>query len=140
MALNILIVEDDFTSRIVMCGLLKPYGNCDVAVNGMEAVTAFQEMAKQGGKYDLICLDIMMPGMDGQTVLKKIRKIESKNNISGTDSVKVIMTTALADKDNIMTAFREQCEAYIIKPIIKEKLLEQLQNLGLIENNQNATQ
>jgi two-component system, chemotaxis family, chemotaxis protein CheY len=132
MGLKILVVEDDFTSRKVMCGMLKPYGDCDVAVNGKEAVRAFSEALDQGKKYDLISLDIMMPEMDGQDALKAIREIERKKDIAGSDSSKIIMTTALSDSKNLMQAFQEQCEAYIIKPIRKEKLLEQLHLLGLV--------
>ncbi len=132
MGLKILVVEDDFTSRKVICGMLQHYGNCDVAVNGKEAVMAFSEALDQGKKYDLICLDIMMPEMDGQDALKEIRRIERERNITGSDSVKIIMTTALSDSKNLMKAFQEQCEAYIVKPIRKEKLLEQLHLLELV--------
>jgi len=132
MGLKILVVEDDFTSRKVMCGMLNPYGDCDIAVNGKEAVRAFKEALDHGKKYDLICLDIMMPEMDGQDALKEIRRIERERNIIGSDSVKIIMTTALSDSKSLMHAFREQCEAYIVKPIRKEKLLEQLHLLGLV--------
>ncbi|MBA4369796.1 MAG: response regulator [Desulfobacterium sp.] len=132
MGLKILVVEDDFTSRKVMCGMLSPYGDCDVAVNGKEAVQAFSEALDQGKQYDLISLDIMMPEMDGQDALKAIRRIEQERDIIGSDSVKIIMTTALSDSKNLMQAFQEQCEAYIIKPVRKEKLLEQLHLLGLV--------
>lgn len=132
MRLKILVVEDDFTSRKVLCGMLSPYGDCDAAVNGKEAVIAFSEALDQEKKYDLICLDIMMPEMNGQDALKEIRRIEQEKNIIGSDSVKIIMTTALSDSKNLMQAFQEQCEAYIVKPIRKEKLLEQLHLLGLV--------
>jgi two-component system, chemotaxis family, chemotaxis protein CheY len=132
MTLNILIAEDDNTSRIVINGMLTPYGKCDTAVNGKEAVRFFSEALEQGREYDLVCLDIMMPEMNGQDVLKEIRRIELENGISGSDGVKIIMTTALADSKTLMKAFREQCEAYIIKPIRKLDLLEQLHILGLV--------
>jgi two-component system, chemotaxis family, chemotaxis protein CheY len=132
MGLKILVVDDDFTNRKVMCGMLSPYGDCDIAVNGKEAIRAFSEAMDHGKKYDLICLDIMMPEMDGQDALKEIRGIERERDIIGFDSVKIIMTTALSDSKNLMQAFQEQCEAYIIKPIRKEKLLEQLHLLGLV--------
>ncbi len=132
MRLKILVVEDDFTSRKVLCGMLSPYGDFDVAVNGKEAVRAFSDALDNGERYDLICLDIMMPEMDGQDALKAIREIELQKNISGSESAKIIMTTALSDSKNLMQAFQEQCEAYIIKPIRKEKLLEQLHLLGLV--------
>ncbi|MCA1987263.1 MAG: response regulator, partial [Desulfovibrio sp.] len=64
--MRVLIVEDDFTSRKLMQTILSPYGDCDVAVNGREAVEAFQNALNSAKPYDLVCMDIMMPEMDGQ--------------------------------------------------------------------------
>lgn len=131
-SLRILIVEDEFGSRKLLQKFLSPYGVCDLAVDGEEAVEAFKLAMKEEEPYDLICLDIMMPKKDGQTVLKEIREIEESYNISGLDGVKIIMTTALNDPKNILEAFKSQCEAYIPKPISKQKLLEEMKALQLI--------
>jgi two-component system chemotaxis response regulator CheY len=69
--------------------------------------------------------------MDGHAALASIRRIESDHGIGGLDAVRVIMTTALDDSGNIFGAFRTGCEAYLIKPIRRERLLEEMQNLGL---------
>lgn len=111
---------------------LSPYGVCDMAVDGEEALEAFKIAMKEQEPYDLICLDIMMPKKDGQTVLKEIRQFEEEHNITGLGGVKVIMTTALNDPKNILEAFKSQCEAYIPKPISKHKLLEEMRALNLI--------
>ena len=131
-SLRILIVEDEFGSRKLLQKFLSPYGVCDLAVDGEEAVEAFKLAMKEEEPYDLICLDIMMPKKDGQTVLKEIREIEESYNIIGLDGVKIIMTTALNDPKNILEAFKSQCEAYIPKPISKQKLLEEMRALQLI--------
>lgn len=131
--MRILIVEDDFVSRRLLLTILSKYGQCDIAVNGTEAIEAFKLSLDEGKRYDLICLDIMMPEKDGHQVLKEIRDIEKSFGILGLDGVKVIMTTALADTKNIVDAFREQCEAYMVKPIEKNKLMNKIEELGLIE-------
>lgn len=128
-----LIVDDDFFSRRILQSILSTYGECHVAVDGKEALFAFKQAINEESPYDVICLDIMMPKMDGQEVLKNIRAIEESKNILGSDSVKIIMTTALDDGDSIIKAFREQCESYLIKPISKSKLLKVLQDFGLVE-------
>ncbi len=133
--MKILIVEDEFVSRHVLLELLKPFGACDMAVNGKEAVEAFKLALSKNDPYTLICLDIMLPEMDGQEALKQIREIERENKIGGLDGVKIIMTTALEDFDNIKRAFLEQCEGYLVKPITREKILSQLKELGLIREN-----
>lgn len=127
-----LIVDDDFFSRRILQTMLAGYGECHVAVDGKEALFAFKQALAEETPYDVICLDIMMPEMSGQEVLKKIREIEASKNILGSGSAKVIMTTALDDKENIKTAFREQCESYLIKPISKTKLINTLTEFGLI--------
>ncbi|MBW8002894.1 MAG: response regulator [Planctomycetes bacterium] len=130
--MKILIVEDDFTCRKVLQVILSSYGDCFVAVNGIEAIKAFQQATVEKEPYDLICLDIMMPEMDGEQTLEKIRQIETENGIEGLDQVKVVMTTALSDSTHIIRSFKKGCEAYVVKPIRKEKLLEEIEKLGLI--------
>lgn len=127
-----LIVEDDFTSRLLLQGLVQPYGICHISVNGREAVEAFRLSLEAKEPYNLVCLDIMMPEMDGQTALKQIRAMEEAAGILSSNGTKIIMTTALDDKKNVMDAFKEQCDAYLIKPIDKQKLIESLHSLGLI--------
>lgn len=129
-----LIVEDDFAGRRLLQRYLSDYGECDIAVDGKEAVEAFRQALEDNEPYDLICLDIMMPNMDGRDALKAIRQIENERGIRGLDGVKVIMTTALGDSKNVVGSFREGCEAYIVKPIEKKKFLEEMEKLGLIES------
>lgn len=128
-----LIVEDDFTSRKVLLKFLEPYGECDIAVDGKEALEAFIDASEAGEPYDLVFLDIMMPEMDGHGVLKSIRAHESSKGIEGRDVAKVIMTTALDDSSNVLEAFKSGCEAYVVKPIDKETLYHEMKKLGIIE-------
>ena len=128
-----LIVEDDFVCRLLLQEILNPYGEIHVAVDGKEALEACDLAWQKEKPYDLICLDIMMPGMDGQTVLKEIRKKEAERNIHGLDGVKIFMTTALKDKKNIMKSFKSQCEVYLVKPIDGSKLLEHIRVFDLID-------
>jgi two-component system, chemotaxis family, chemotaxis protein CheY len=126
-----LVAEDDFTSRLLLQKLLSPFGEVHVAVNGTEAIEAYRQAKKAGEPYSLVCLDIMMPEMDGQAVLKEIRGLEEADGINLGHGTKVIMTTALKDRANVMTAFREQCDAYLAKPIDRAKLVGCLKQFGL---------
>ncbi len=118
-----LIVEDDFTCRMIMQRLLEPHGNCDVVINGKEAVEAFIIGIVEGKPYDLILLDIMMPEMDGQEVVKEVRRIEEEEwGIIYPKGIKIIMTTALDDPKNVVTSFKSLCDAYLVKPVTEENL------------------
>lgn len=128
-----LIVEDDFTNRKVLQKFLEPYAECDIAVDGNEAIEAFTKAAEQGTPYDLICLDIMMPEVDGHSVLKSVRGYEQSKGVAQEDSVKIVMTTALDDSMNVLGAFKHGCEAYVTKPIEKQKFYHELRKLRLID-------
>jgi two-component system, chemotaxis family, chemotaxis protein CheY len=127
-----LVVEDDFTSRVLLQELLKGYGPVHVAVNGKEAIEAVRVSLEAGEPYNLICLDIQMPEMDGHLALKEIRTMEeAKGYVAGRRS-RVFMTTALADKENIMEAIKGQCDYFLAKPIQKKTLLKELQRFKLL--------
>lgn len=134
--IKILIVEDEFISRILLKEMLSPFGDCDLATNGREAIDVLEKSySVPENRYDLVCLDIMMPKMSGHEVLKELRKIEKELGVHGAESVKVMMVTALDDSNNIMEALIEgRCEAYLTKPISKARLEEHLRQLQLIEN------
>ena len=131
--MRILIVEDDLSSQKLLQKMLSPHGDCDIVVNGKEAVDAFRLAGEEDQPYDLICLDIMMPEMDGQEALKKIREMEKERGIPEWCGVKVIMTTALEDGGNVFGAFESGCESYLVKPISKQRLIREMKKLNLIK-------
>ena len=130
--MKILIAEDDFASRKFMLRFLSKYGECDVTVDGLEAVDAFLMALESGEGYDLVCLDIMMPAMDGYQALKAIRDIEVEKNIPENKRAKIIMTTALNEGRNVSKAFELGCVAYAGKPIDQEKFESVLRKIELI--------
>ena len=127
--MKILLAEDDFVTRKFMVNFLSKYGECDVTVDGMEAVDAFM-MALED--EDLVCLDIMMPVMDGYQALVAIRKLEKDKNIPEEKAVKVIMTTALNEERNVKMAFELGCTIYSGKPINQDRFEQALKKLELI--------
>lgn len=128
-----LIVEDDFLSRLSLQKTLSPYGEVHVAINGKEAVEAFEMALTDSDPYNLVCLDIMMPEMDGHTALEAIRKLEAEAGIHGLDGAKVIMISALSDKKDIMKAFKSQCEAYVVKPFVDSDIVKHLRTFGFAQ-------
>ena len=133
--LKFLIVEDECISRTLLKEMLTPFGECHTATNGDDAVDVLRHSYDEpGSQYDVVCLDIMMPGKNGHDVLKELRKIETNKGIRGVNATKVFMVTALDDSKNIMEAMVEgRCQAYLTKPVSRMKLEEQLRTLHLIE-------
>jgi two-component system chemotaxis response regulator CheY len=130
--MKVLIAEDDFASRKFMLRFLSKYGECDITVDGLEAVEAFTMALDENEGYDLVCLDIMMPGLDGYQALKKIREIEKEKFVPEEKAVKIIMTTALNEGKNVTKAFDLGCTAYAGKPIDQDKFENVLRKFELI--------
>ena len=132
-SLRVLLVEDDFVSRLVLQTFLTRYGECHIAVNGREAVEAFRSALQRGESYDLICMDIMMPEMDGREAVRQVRNMEEAQGILSTYGVKIIMTTAVNDIREVIRCFRELCDAYLVKPIDLAELLGQMRTFQLVQ-------
>ncbi len=128
--MRILIAEDDYVSRKFLFKLLSQYGECDVTVDGMEAIEVFLMSLEEQNYYDLVCLDIMMPEVDGIKVLKTIRKLEDERNTPKEKRARVIMTTALNQTEEVMESFEAGSEGYAVKPIDTDKFMAVLEKLG----------
>jgi len=131
--LKVLVVEDDFTSRLVLQKLLSKYGQVHIAVNGNEAVEAVRMATQEGVPYDLICMDIRLPEMDGTEAVRQIRDLERREEIHSTDAVRIFMTTIVRDIKVLNSSFKALCDAYLFKPIDGDQLEDQMQAFGLIE-------
>lgn len=130
--MRVLIVEDDVTSRLLMHKLVEHYGDCRVAANGREGLQAVTAALDGGQPYDLICLDIMMPEMDGQAALRGIRAVEESRGILRHRRTKVVMTTALGHEASVTRAIQGQCDGYLVKPIDMRVLVALLQQWQLV--------
>jgi two-component system, chemotaxis family, chemotaxis protein CheY len=128
-----LIVEDDFRSRMLLQKYLMPFFEVHIAVDGREALQAFNLAIEEEEPYKLICLDILLPRLDGQEFLIEIRKIEEKLGLFASDGVKVVMTSALKDSKNVLGAFKAGCEAYLVKPFERKTFLGAIEKLNLIK-------
>lgn len=118
-----LIVEDEYISRTLLSEFLAPYATCDIAIDGREALEILKKAYENNERYDLVCLDIMMPELDGHEVLSNLRQMEHDRNLADDQLATVFMTTALDDAKNIMNAFTMgRCQAYLIKPILRDRL------------------
>ncbi len=130
--MNILIVDDNLVGRKLLKSYMDEFGNCQTASTGYEAVKVFKIGLESGENFDLVTLDIVMPGMDGRAVLQSLRQLELEYDVAESNRVKIVMTTALDDRMDIIESFNDGCEGYIIKPVTKDHLVRVLTQLKLI--------
>lgn len=130
--MNILIVEDDVVSRKFMTKFLSKYGKCQTAEDGEQAIKLYKDAVAKRQPYDLICMDILMPKLDGYETLEQIRAYEQEEGFTRQQEAKVIMTSGMDASVNATKAFELGCVAYTSKPIDILQFHNLLQDLQLI--------
>lgn len=126
-----LIVDDDITSSFFLQKLIEPFSTFVRVGNGIDALSTFRNAKIDGVPFDLIFLDIIMPDLDGQKVLQKIRTIEDEWKIQSGHGVKIIMLTSLKDRKTVLESFKNRCDAFLVKPLSRQKLEEALKQAGV---------
>jgi PAS domain S-box-containing protein len=119
---RVLVAEDDPDSRQLLMEILLRAGfHVRAAVNGAEAVSAFQEWSPQ-----FIWMDMRMPVLDGYAATRKIRALP------GGDAVRIVALTASAFREDHAGILAAGCNGVISKPLVEEQLFEQMgRQLGL---------
>jgi two-component system response regulator VanR len=116
MDIRILIVEDDEDIRETVKAYLLDVGYLvDSSPDGDEALNLIYEKS-----YQLVILDIMLPGVNGHEILKEFRKHQS---------TPVLMLTALVDYENEIRAFNNEADDYVTKPFAMQVLLKRVESL-----------
>lgn len=129
-----LIVDDEELNREFVATLLHEIAECEHAENGNEAISKFKAALDGNTPFDLILLDIMMPGISGHDTGKAIRALEKERGIEVKNRVKIVMLTALNSAMDAMEAYcSAQSAAYLIKPISKANLHGVISKLGLLK-------
>jgi DNA-binding response OmpR family regulator len=116
---KVLVVDDDPAVRLLVCDVLTAYGFA--AVSAADGFTALRMV--QSERPDCVILDVMMPGIDGHTVLRRIREAE------GGDELPVVMLTAAADDAQAWQAWTEGVDYFLAKPFDPDELMNFLEYL-----------
>lgn len=130
--MKILIADDNFPTRKILGRILEEFGTCDFAENGRIALDAVKMALDERDPYQLICLDIRMPELDGTVSLQLIREAESKAGFPLGSGAKIIMVTGVDDHATIFENFRNNCDGYLLKPVRKDDLVSMLRSQGMI--------
>jgi len=132
MKFKALIVDDISFLSIILSRMLQDIAVTDTASNGEEAIKKFSSAFYQDKPYDLICLDIKMPNIDGVQVLEFIRNFEKESENLKNGPTKIIMTTGVNQKDEVIKVMKKGSDGYIVKPYHKDKIYQEVKRLNLI--------
>ncbi len=114
---NILIVDDDPVNQQVLSNYLsEEHFLLTHVLNGPDALKQIED----GKKFDVVLLDIMMPGMSGYEVCKRIRETYPPNELP------ILMVTAKNQVSDLVQALTYKANDYLVKPISKKELLARL--------------
>ncbi|HSO20318.1 MAG TPA: response regulator [Desulfosarcina sp.] len=123
--MRILLIDDEPVALTKLELMLTNVGVCDNAASGIEATEYFVTAINENKPYDLVTIDIELPDVTGLDLLNRFCLLERKNGIAAS---KKIMITAHSNADYVVKA-RGQCDAFVVKPLRKNTLLEKIKEL-----------
>ena len=129
---RVLLVDDDPSVLRLLEHHLADHGECTSVSSGGTALTQARSLLQSGKRYDVVCLDINMPDMDGRKVLAELRQLEKQYGVGDSQRCKVVMVSGLDAPQDKLKAFRESCDAYLTKPIEKSQILKTFVSLGIV--------
>ena len=127
--MRFLVVDDELVSRKKLQRALSAMGRCDAAEGGAEALEAFERAWADLDPYDVVCLDLNMPGMDGLEAARRIREAESVMEIGPQAASRIVMVTIQAGAEMVTKALQAGCNDYILKPFTLGTVREKIEHL-----------
>ncbi len=127
-----LIVDDHPASILLLQDMLTECCECFAATNGPQAIVLFERAIHDSKPFDIVLLDIEMPGMNGIEVLKELRLMELRRNkenllFEEKKYARIIMQTASENPQHLFDAYlKGKCNGYINKPFNKKELIEKI--------------
>ena len=131
--MRILIIDDEMVSRTKLELIMEYFGDCKTLDHGNDALAVFHEAHQENNPFDLIMLDINLPGMDGIQLLCAIRNAEKELNVENSCQAKILMTSSYRDKERIVASVQCGCDDYIGKPFNLDLIRNKLDKLGIKE-------
>ncbi|MBI9110755.1 response regulator [Maridesulfovibrio ferrireducens] len=130
--MKFLIADDNELHRELITKTIQNHGKCHIVSDGNEAVKAFTDSLKKNDFFSAIFIKSKIGSMDGPHALRKIREIEQKEGLELSKEIPIIMTV-LDDEEQISeTYLRGNSTSFIIKPLTKDKIVEEMTLFGLL--------
>ncbi|MBX9824958.1 MAG: response regulator [Xanthobacteraceae bacterium] len=119
-SLSVLVAEDNDINALLTRSLLTRLDHHpEIAADGAAAIDCWQAARDAGRPYDLILMDVHMPGVDGLEAARRIRAIEAE---SGSPRTRIIALTANAFDEDREACLAAGMDGFLVKPIDRERL------------------
>jgi PAS domain S-box-containing protein len=130
-ALSILVAEDNEINALLLRALLTRLGHRPVMTgDGEDAVAAWTAARAQDEPFDLVLMDVQMPGMDGLEAARRIRAAEEATAQSGRRPVPMLALSANASEADRAACLAAGLDGLLVKPLDREKLNEALATIA----------
>jgi two-component system, sensor histidine kinase and response regulator len=118
---RVLGVDDNQTNRLVLSKMVEGFGcRIDMAASGARGLEMLHQAARSGDPYDLVLLDMQMPGMDGEQTTRAIKSDPLVKD------VKIVILTSMGQRGDAMRLESLGCSGYLLKPVKQQMLHEAL--------------
>ena len=125
-----LVIDAEEALKESICNIFATKGACDSANDGNMGLELIKQAFNLNSPYELIILDIVLPEVDGHTIIKKIRAWELAGNIDPLMEAKIVVMSRRRDEPTILQAFRNGATGWINKPASAEDVMLKLNNLN----------
>lgn len=131
--MKFLFVDDDDSILLFLEECLAPYATCVPARNGGEALASFEQAMDANAPFTAVFMDILMPDMDGNRVVRELRQAEADRGVPESGRFKLVMISVCTDTKNVSESFFDgMADAYIPKPLRLDVLLRELRRIGML--------
>ena len=122
--LPVLVVDDNLTNRRILGEMLRHWGmRPELAPSGAEAITMLQEADRRGVGFALLLVDAQMPGMDGFTLVQRLRQQTDLRKMT------IMMLTSAGQRGDAARCRELGIAAYLVKPIVQSQFLDAVLNV-----------
>jgi HD-like signal output (HDOD) protein/CheY-like chemotaxis protein len=127
-----LIVDSDKACRGALRSMLQGLSDCDEALDREAALGLFQEAHATGQPFDLITLDIAMPDMREESIIKEFRGIEDRLQVPYEQRACILVISELSERQLKIDCIVDGCDDFIEKPVGTELIMNKLAQFGLV--------
>ncbi|MEZ6038377.1 MAG: response regulator [Planctomycetota bacterium] len=128
--MRMLVIDDQMTTRMLLRCMLETYGEVVEAKAGAEGVEMFGAALTAGAPFQMVCVDLGLPDIDGNQVLEQLRAAEVQHRASAPATIVVVSGN---DTDEARSdALERSADAYLTKPVSYESMFALLARVGAV--------